>query len=775
MSTRGSLLQRSVLIFGLLALLLPLFFKLSSLLLPPIGSGKHEDKLALEALRTLESALRPVGLVTRRIGNVEDLADAISCPEEAKHHLYASLEKIEDRLMRMAGVDDNGNVLGNRRLPEYLVVDAAAWKSALQGRTVACKDLQRGLALLAKNDGAALESLEWRGLTHGKLPEGQWMRIPELAFARSNPWGGLPGCILLDEGMNRWYVSNGRNDYCVEALTGTQPTAKRQPVASTSVKGDVWQLPDSLNTILAELDQVRLPSASVYREVTRKEVHGPNLVQLEGHEREAGFNVSLTLNPSAQHIAQQTARCYAGNREACKVLGLSESEIGKMGAEFYEHAAVRMTGVAIVDVASGKIEALASAHTECYRQQYDGPGRDNHCPDLTRSPRFNPDMLLNHALFSDAMPASTIKPILALGFLETPGYTVDQAELTRQLQVSDSPGFLDRLFCLDSGDAENCHRIAQAQKAASQLGWNPGCIRGGMDCGFGEVLFGRPATERLDTAHGKLHPLGLRILHGRLFTQSEEAGKMVQMPESALQFDPNDAMRCQKQKWGNCIGNPVATPAAEGWGQGSARATPLGVAGMLARLGAAAQNAKVLRRPYLIREISDIQGKPLALSGFMPGQAEELNIPDGLALRVVEGLRQGHVKGGTAYSACQNAGIVDCNAVNWVAGKTGTPPFGFDDIKLEDAVKKCTDDASDPKVIKRCREIPYKWYAALFQSGAKGSGFDKAIAVLSERNWHESGKLKGYVDAQDDSVNRSAEIAFRIMGKFRAEAVSRTK
>jgi hypothetical protein len=764
---------------GLLALVLLAAFKLASLFLGPKTPQPQQDKQAMAALRTLESALRPESQVSRRIGKPQDVAHASACSKEAGR-LLGHLTVIEEHLRRMAGQEE-GDMRGNRRLPERLVVDADAWKAALADRSFGCPDLERGLSLLARNDGAALESLEWRGATHGKLPEGQWMKIPAYGFSRPNPWGGLPGCILLGEGKGKggWYAANGRNSYCATAIG-----AKHRPAGAKAAADAAWLLPDSLDTLLSEVDAVRLPATPVYREATSEGRHGPNRLALDGHERETGFHVRLTLEPRAQRIAQQTARCYAGERDACTALGLTLAETARIGAEFYEHAAVRMTGVAIVDVASGRIEALASAHTECFRQQYDGPGRDERCPNLTRPPRYSPDMLLNHAVFSDAMPASTVKPILALGFLETPGYRVDDAQLTHELKHSLSERFLDRLFCLDTGaGSTGCARLARAQAAAAQLGWNSGCSPGGTDCGFADVLFGRAADERLDSSLGAVRPLGLRGLNGRLFTAPLAEGRMSRlalMPEMALQFDPANARDCHNQRWRNCVGNPVATTAAEGWGQGSARATPLGVAALFARLGAAAEGMKAQRRAHLMDGISDIRGQAVNLAGLAPGGEVALDIPPVLALRVVKGLSQGHTPGGTAHKACASSGLGDCASIHWVAGKTGTPPFGFDLVTLEMAAKQCeyADSVRDTRkrgrTLKRCdKEIPYKWYAALFKSGDQAAGYDKAIAVLSERNWHESGPLRGKVDAPgDNGPNRSAEIAFRIMGKLRAEVAN---
>jgi cell division protein FtsI/penicillin-binding protein 2 len=82
---------------------------------------------------------------------------------------------------------------------------------------------------------------------------------------------------------------------------------------------------------------------------------------------------------------------------------------------------VRMAAVAIIDVASGRIEALAGAMSPCARQEVDGPGRDANCDKRLPYPvQYRPDALLNPAVFHDAMPASTIKPIMAAAFLSDP-------------------------------------------------------------------------------------------------------------------------------------------------------------------------------------------------------------------------------------------------------------------------------------------------------------------------------------------------------------------
>src|SRR6185295_1902255 len=189
----------------------------------------------------------------------------------------------------------------------------------------------------------------------------------------------------------------------------------------------------------------------------------------------------------------------------------------------------------VIDVGSGRIEALAGALSPCARQEVDGPGRDKACD--TRLPypvQYRPDALLNPAVFHDAMPASTIKPIMAAAFLSDPevGARWLAAERTAmqrdpaptrdslrgQLARSDSARFLDRMFCVDKGFAR-CDRPWAVQAAASAFGWNAGCVEGAdaaRDCGKQDLLFGRaldapaPASDR---------PPTLPVAYGRLLTQ----------------------------------------------------------------------------------------------------------------------------------------------------------------------------------------------------------------------------------------------------------------
>ena len=61
-----------------------------------------------------------------------------------------------------------------------------------------------------------------------------------------------------------------------------------------------------------------------------------------------------------------------------------------------------------------------------------------------------------------------------------------------------------------------------------------------------------------------------------------------------------DGRRLSDDDWEKCKGGAVVDVVAEGWGQGHARASALGVAGMMATLAAAANGATSVPRPHLV-------------------------------------------------------------------------------------------------------------------------------------------------------------------------------
>jgi hypothetical protein len=135
---------------------------------------------------------------------------------------------------------------------------------------------------------------------------------------------------------------------------------------------------------------------------------GPNRVDVRGSPVDVGFSVDVTIDPAVQALAQRIAACYTGRQDVCQSLRLQRKEDGAqaIGHRMLEHAVVRMAAVAIIDVESGRIEALAGALSPCTTQEYDGPGRAAHCDKRLPYPiRYRPTTIAENAICYSAAPS----------------------------------------------------------------------------------------------------------------------------------------------------------------------------------------------------------------------------------------------------------------------------------------------------------------------------------------------------------------------------------
>jgi len=790
-------------LFGLL-LSLALSFWLGGAMFGKTVEETYIDQHRFKALRSFERAieLQAPGAAYPAL-TAKMLEDKFTCASAARiGRLLRQLQAIEAKLARLS------------EPPKVLRFNLEHWDVGKDD----CEEVLEMAAWLAADQGRRLDLLDWPGLWKARADTA--MRVPDGIFRQDNPWRGADGCVyfgpLPDNRLLYLKEQRGNSETCPAMAPPGIAKAQVQGIGRTGKPADwpandpAWGIPEDLGTILSDLGRIRTPKGIAYGLYTREpepaedaaktperpQPHGPNRIPLRGRDTEVGFNVYLTIDPAAQAKAQQWAACYSGNRHACDLLGLEGSDkLLKLAAEMYETAAVRMAAVAIIDIASGKIEALGSAHTACYQQDHDGPKHDAACPDAPFRPRYDTGRLPNHALFVDALPASTVKPIMALGFLlDNPAYRDGEPlkALWHDLKTSNSKAFLDRLFCGDATVAEarrwlwkECQRPQRAQEAARLLGWNLGCGReaGDADCAKLDLLFGRPANERI-VEQARKQPLSLPLLYGRLFTEPSASKPLQESapdldwtnePEdtqgfrliSEFRFDKSFASGCKAQEWRRCKGLGLGGQIAnEGWGQGEGRSTAVGVAGMLARLAAAANGAAAQAYPHLVDHIGDAQGKRYVLPVERLAEPQAIGIDPALAKRVLQGMAS-HQNGGTADDACANVfGAKSCNAIAWIAGKTGTPPFHFDQESLAQIQKTCPKGSG--KLRAECNVLPYKWYVAVFKTqGFDDAPYDKAIAVLSERNWV---KKTGKVQAPGDTErNLSAELALRIIKTLRQE------
>ena len=876
---RASLLQRALGVFVLIAMALGVFLWAGKSLIERPMNSVYLDGQRLAALRTFERAIVPVKSVRGFAPpSAEQIRDQFAfCPDPLRDHkrektrrsanpcagggpaeeLACHLRTINTRLDEMSG-DRKKNREGV--LDELYVVDVVRWTEGIRTAGVACADALGAARQMAAREGRLLGLLAWRELTAKSVaarhfaPD-QAVKVPGRVLEQRNPWGGVPGCIYYggtSPTTPLLFVTDKRQGNRSACLAMRPPAMDEKNLTGVFLRASVGRpdrtkgegqraepahsAPESLDIILSDLDNIRLPWKDLFRAYTenpgetpaegaaRKSVdkavekpidkpvavsHGPNQLQRMKHKVDAGFNVHLTIDPEAQRLVQETSACYSGDAPACKKIGIvNDKSFADFTKLMYEKAAVRMAAVALIDIPTGKIEALGSAHSDCFRQQYDGPGRNaRECPNLPTTAHYEPDRLLNHALFTDALPGSIIKPIMATGFLREPRYRAKVMadrisprssaafmRLQDELKSSDSVAFLNRMFCADKGWTL-CERPLAIQQAALQFGWDMGCEEASFRCGRLNVLFGHPDSGRVRTDTAR-RPLGASILYGRLLTEpvSPKRPSDLQMMRD-FRFDPAVAAACSrgdfykgsgpKRGWRKCHNRRIVYLESEGWGQGNARTTPVGAAGMIARLAAAANGQPSLRLPYLVERITDANAQPFELAAHQFHLADPLKIeiPQADAAFIVEGMVSHKGTGtpagsrsGTAHGACLRVfDAAACNRIDWVAGKTGTPPYGNDGITLTEIRQKCAaapagaTRSERTDLLASCsHEQPYKWYIAVFRTDDSQAGYNKAIAVLTERNWYRSGPNAGKVQSPGDhEMNVSAEIAFRIMARMR--------
>jgi len=801
-----------------------------------VTAGPPSVLLLLDRVPQCRAAWDGHGRVLDRIRAA--FAGTGAAPPSPAQRLAAQLADLDDELLRFS-------TGANRRVSGAVGFDALRWFEAVgealrlpveapdyPGRkfTVQCADIAAAAAMLARSNGRMLSVLSWRGTEVQRVisrwrPE-QFVEISARQVARANPWRGLPGCIFMgnsvpgaDVPVPTHFVSGWRApeaalctrsemfDVAEDPGQAAPPTRiAGEPTLDLPVDDERWKVPPSLEVMLHSLSTLRRPSGSLYRLYTDAPAvledtptgyrYGPNRIDVGGAPIDVGFSIDLTIEPSVQELAQKTVACYTGRQDVCRALGISRAEdAGRaLGHRMLERAVVRMAAVAVIDVASGRIEALAGALSPCTRQEYDGPGRGAGCDKrLPYVPRYRPDALLNAAVFHDAMPASVIKPIMAEAFLTDPDVGarwlageraamrtagIPSADSLRgQLARSSSGRFLDRMFCADQGFI-HCERPWRIQAMAAAFGWNGGCATPREDCGKRDLLFGRAVDVEAES--GGVAPLATLVPYGRLL--AEPLGGTFDAPfrlRSATALDSGklracaagaDGQRASRDDWEKCRGGSVVDVVAEGWGQGHARASALGVAGMMAALAGAANGQLELRQPHLVRGLHGVgtQGSSSlesAVSRFGLAEAEPTRLSRDAAEVILSGLSYGH-RAGTSRLACEQVfDARSCKDIDWIAGKTGTPTFPNDDRSLDELWRLCGRGAARTRAEQAaCGPLrPYKWYVAAYRTERGDPHWTKVVGVLTERNWiRDTGRIHG---AGDHGPNPAAEIAMQVAGR----------
>lgn len=791
--------------------------------------GDHEPAKTKEAMTALFAAIEPASEktlppTTAMLGELLP-----TCAKLAPHQGLPIMDDIEEQLSKLDGeLAQLTAVEGvhNAPLRKRYQLNTVVWAKWIKDGAFGCAHAVHALRILASPRGATLlANAKWqenaRHLADGKtfstgspqsLLQTFAVQMAPKSLAQIDPWRGWPGCILiggLQTGSAAYYVSPGGRATWGKLLCeqeGIRPKeAKTFAAAQPTLPGttpakdsSAWAIPIDLGLLLAELEPLRLPEGKLYNDYAATMQGGANRRVVGRNEVDVGFNVQLTIDPRTQSIAQQVAECYTGNVAACGLVGIDFNKVGAAekgpGAKaMWEQAAARMTAVAVIDVATGRIEALASAHTPCYAQENDGPFRDAGCAPLWTKPKRRPDALRNHAVFADYMPGSTVKPIMASVFFEDE--RTDKKQLELWLAKSNSDRFNDELFCLNSPKGQLCDRPARVQQRAAHLGWNVDCTdQASFRCAKADMLFGRRLSARLEQddslpVTNDDNPIQRTALAGRMFVEPAatvrgNAYKLMSIPAT----DPKSAINCRDNEgeWHatNCKSGALKALVNEAFGQGQAKATTLGVATMLARLAAAARGVETVRRPYLVEVITDANGKPVATaatrnedgSAAARIQPEPTQVRPEVAKKVFSALALGTTElpgqDGTGHLICKHVFGAECATVGkQIAGKTGTPSYPLDAFTIQIAKENCL---AKPKPGQNkqtgCDLAPVKWYVAAYKTSASdNANYDKVIAVMSERNWYLASKdlpkgLQGRIHGVNDLNNISTEIAMRALG-----------
>lgn len=545
------------------------------------------------------------------------------------------------------------------------------------------------------------------------------------AKPQRNPWLAMAGCLWLSG--QRAYLATGEPD----------------DVACRHEEGQA-------NQALHMPDAVRLAGATL---AYRRESLTDKTVSRQGQQAPQGASLTLTIKPEVQNAALAQAQCVTGDAAVCKQLGINTAHWKTQ----FEGAGARMAGVVVMDVATGQVEAMTGAHSHCYNADHssDAP-RSQDCPNLPFDPANRAYRLGTHAA-SEAMPASLDKPLLALAGLADERLRgklmgSGKAEFLQALGHSNSPYFLNMVFCRDQGFA-NCGRMAAVRDMAQKLGWNADCSKtttGGVPktCGLFNLLYD-PQNPPLGNYAllGSYNVLGGRIMPAHT---GREAYSAALAAKCALQAKP----------WEGCrLGGEFINLMSEAYGQGHALATPIGVAQMYANLANSANAAVSKQTPRLV-QAHLVQGSDAASN-----RPQNTITPSHAAL-VLEGLSGTHHQSdGTAKAACErvNEGKKEsaaklCKHNRW-SSKTGTPSFPHGDSLVKRAAECTSRNLSSAKNA-TCSMLPYKWFVSVIKNSQ--GVFSKVVVVLAERNWRVDTGMVG-------TSNVAAELGIRLTQQLESQ------
>jgi hypothetical protein len=649
-----------------------------------------------------------------------------------------------------------------------------------------CENIQQKIQWLMNQSKQSstqfLQNLYWRERVQtaqlDKLQSNPWVAMPKSMLSMKSPWSGIQGCVYGTDAKTGAVIwadipGNPSSAFCMGQLAVDASTTAQ------SVK-EPLHLP-SLAVILQSLAPWRTPQHPDHTSL----VDPRHVAVVRGSEQIVGLHTQLSIDTQIQNDLQRMVMCYtASANQPCP-------QLNTKGDERFEQARVRMAGLALMDIPTGKVLAAVSAQSPCYLHDLTRAGqRPTDCPELplgtVHKPRW-PQAPDNHALFKQAAPGSLVKPLLMSGILAGKG---QYAGLNAALQKSDSHLFLDAWLCrkeLGQGPfANDCDRPQRTQHIAHWLGWNSGCDNQTLGnpllhCGEIDLLWGQtrqPALSGLPIANARWPQLP--VMGGRLLVQpvplkdKRWGYQDLMWPQSMpTAKQRSDCANSARKSYTACAGHRLGI-VSEGYGQGNALTTPVGVSGLLSALVNAADQ-QPNQSPHILVKVFRNDGKALDWgSSLHPSQlktAPEVLNPD-IAQKVIAAMSMTHQPGGTAHAACTGVWSAgECAGDLGIAGKTGTPgdaddrsiaQLQNDTQQRRSCVKRNDIDCLTQYPLPRPR---YRWYAAVFKS-PNSVHYDKALTVLVHSNWRRSdGRFA-------DDQNAAAEMGMQAIRMLRERGAS---
>ena len=579
---------------------------------------------------------------------------------------------------------------------------------------------------------------------------------------RANPWRGLPGCLRLHSTLDgktyHWPVAQGMSLACGPKIPA---------LPTNAAPGQASILINSAYALVA-------PPPDAY-------AAGAQTIEVAGTRLAKAADAMLTLDPRASQSANPLLACLTqGDKAACTASQLDATRWAPM----FEGAAMRMAALVDIRIADGAVQVLSSAHSPCFAASLQAkqgviptPAATGaaDCPSMpVQYLRANAGRRDNHATHTQAMWASLVKPAMALSLLRNGPAKPGVADwMEEALKKSDTPVFMNHLFCKSSGYPAGCKPLAVLGQAGRDLGYMAPAI---------DLMAASASSLPTPAPHWLQRPIK------EMPSKWEDVS--LHMPTANLLKD------CASRLWSVCRGEHLAELSGHAWGQSDGKATPLAAAAVFARLGAAANGQTRFYPPHLLAR-SDAAGQTTTAP-----QSQALHIDPRHAQAILQGMAQTHTFGGTAHSACVAVWgtRAACDAIKYQAGKTGTQTYPHAKYRLSQRLAHCAAVAAnvaDAKLRKkspavadgvehaRCSYAPYKWFAMLAKdSDAPNAPWSRVIVILAERNWVHLGDVDkadkavknykdGVLESAKDEVNIAAFTAMQYL-LLRRAAVTTT-